>query len=95
MFGTLALIGWRVTRRFGWRGQVVFLAASTVRDYRVAGDTMGMIAFKPGITPVVAGLAAGNGLTAPAQAVMRAFAGPARADPLARQPWTTAPWARK
>jgi hypothetical protein len=99
IFATLALIGWRVTRRYGRRGQVVFLVAiavmGTLRDYRVAGDTMGMIAFAPGIAPVLADLAAWSGLTGLAQAVMRAFAGPARADPLARQPWTTAPWARK
>src|SRR3954462_12500423 len=29
VFTMLALIGWRVTRRFGWRGQLVFLAVLT------------------------------------------------------------------
>src|SRR5207248_46175 len=39
-FAILPLIGWRVTRRFGLRGQAVFLAAlalvGTLRDYGVA-----------------------------------------------------------
>src|SRR5262245_29724367 len=37
MWATLSLIGWRVMRRFGWRGEAIFLAAVTVlgtlRDY--------------------------------------------------------------
>src|SRR5438067_13900856 len=30
VWATLSLIGWRVVRRFGWRGELVFLAAVTV-----------------------------------------------------------------
>jgi hypothetical protein len=36
MFAVIAIIGWRVTRRFGWRGQGIFLLSlailGTVRD---------------------------------------------------------------
>jgi len=57
MFAVLALIGWRVMRRFGWRGEVVFLAAVTVlgalRDYLVAGQALGLIALAPGIATVL------------------------------------------
>jgi hypothetical protein len=88
VFATLALIGWRVTRRFVWRGQVVFLAAVTVagtlRDYLVAGQLQGLIALAPGIGTVLVDAACWAGLTALAQAVMRLVDGPARGDRLAR-----------
>jgi hypothetical protein len=51
MFAMLALIGWRVIRRFGWRGEAVFLVVlgtvGTLRDYVVAQQT-GLIVLTPG-----------------------------------------------
>lgn len=89
IFAFLSLIGWRVMRRFGWRGEVVFLAAvtvlGTVRDYKIAEHATGIIVFTPGLTTVLADLVAWGGLTALAQGVMRLVAGPAAADRLARQ----------
>jgi hypothetical protein len=89
VFAILALIGWRVTRRFGWRGQAVFLAAVTVvgtlRDYLVA-QAPGVIVFAPGLKTVLVDAACWGGLTALAQAVMRLVAGPARGDRLAHRP---------
>jgi hypothetical protein len=89
IFAFLSLIGWRVMRRFGWRGQIVFLAVvavlGTIRDYKIAEQATGIIVFTPGITTVLADLVAWSGLTALAQGVMRLVAGPAAADRLARQ----------
>jgi hypothetical protein len=91
MFAVLALLGWRTVRRFGWRGQVVFLtvvaAVGTVRDYQVADQALGMIALTPGITTLLVDLVAWSGLTALAQGVMWLIAGRAGADRLARRPW--------
>src|SRR5262245_47374036 len=57
IFAFLSLIGWRVIRRFGWRGEVVFLAMiavlGTVRDYKVAEQATGIIALTPGVTTVL------------------------------------------
>ena len=93
LFAALALIGWRVTRRFGWRGQAAFLCAvtivGTVRDYRVAAWLPEFIVFAPGIGTALVDAACWAGLLALAQAVMRLVAGPVRGDPLARQPRPT------
>src|SRR5437773_1749100 len=57
LFAALALIGWRVTRRFGWRGQAAFLSAVTIvgtlRDYRIAAWLPQFIVFAPGIGTVL------------------------------------------
>jgi hypothetical protein len=93
IFAFLSLIGWRILRRFGWRGEAVFLAAiavlGTVRDYKVAQAT-GIIALTPGIATVLVDLVAWSGLTALAQGVMRLVAGSTAADRLARRPWKAA-----
>jgi hypothetical protein len=88
-FAFLALIGWRITRRFGARGLAVFLGilavVGTLRDYLISGQIMGLIVFAPG--PVLMAIDAflWAGLTAVAIAVMRAVSGPARDDRLARR----------
>jgi hypothetical protein len=93
LFAALALLGWRVTRRFGWRGQVVFLFAvavfGTLRDYRVAAWLPEFIVFAPGIGIALVDAACWAGLLALAQAVMRLVAGPVKTDPFARQPRRT------
>jgi hypothetical protein len=90
IWAVLALIGWRVVRRFGWRGEVVFLTVvtlqGTLRDYFEAGQALGMIALTPGLTTVLVDIVCWAGLTALAQAVMWLVAGPAAADRLARRP---------
>ncbi len=89
VWSVLSLIGWRVIRRFGSRGELVFLVAVAVqggfRDYFVAGQALGFIALAPGLATLLVDLACWAGLTALAQGVMRLVAGPAGADPLARQ----------
>ena len=88
MFAALALVGWRVTRRFGWRGQVAFLCAvaifGTLRDYRVAAWLPQFIVFAPGIGTVFVDAACWASLLALAQAVMWLVCGPAREDLSAR-----------
>ena len=88
LFAALALIGWRITRRFGSRGQAAFLIAvtllGTLRDYRVAAWLPEFIVFAPGIETVLIDAACWGGLLAFAQAVMRLVVGPVKSDPLAR-----------
>ena len=94
LWATLALIGWRVVRRFGWRGEVVFLAAvallGTLRDYFVAGQALGVIVLAPGVTTVLVEIVCWAGQTALTQALMWLVAGPAAADRLARRRWESA-----
>ena len=91
IFALLALVGWRILRRFGWLGEAVFLTMlavlGTLRDYLVAEQGMGIIVFAPGVATVVVDAMCWTGLTALSQGVMRLVAGPAAADPLARWPW--------
>jgi hypothetical protein len=91
VWAVFSLIGWRVMRRFGWRGQVVFLAVVTVqgtlRDYFEAGQALGVIILAPGPMTVLVDAVCWFGLTALAQGMMRLVAGPAAADQLARRPW--------
>jgi hypothetical protein len=88
-FASLALIGWRVLRRFGSRGLTVFLAIlavmGTLRDYLIAGSLMGLIVFAPGIALAILDALLWTGLTALAIAVMRGVSGPSRDDRLARR----------
>jgi hypothetical protein len=94
IWAVLSLIGWRVVRRFGWRGEAVFLALvalqGTLRDYFEAGQALGFIALTPGPTTVVVDIVCWAGLTALAQAAMWLVAGPAAADRLVRRPWERA-----
>jgi multidrug transporter EmrE-like cation transporter len=93
LWATLALIGWRVVRRFGWRGEVVFLAAvallGTLRDYFV-WQALGGIVLAPGVTTVLVEIVCWAGQTALTQALMWLVAGPAAADRLARRRWESA-----
>ena len=94
LFAALSLVGWRVARRFGWRGQAVFICAVTIlgtlRDYRVAAWFPQFIVFAPGMATVIVDAACWAGLLALALGVMRLVAGPARSDSLARQPHQSA-----
>ena len=86
-FAFLALIGWRVMRRFGLRGLTVFLAIlaviGTLRDYFIAGSLMGLVVIAPGVALAIIDALLWAGLTALAITVMRAVSGPSRDDRLA------------
>jgi hypothetical protein len=87
MFSAIALIGWRVTRRFGRRGQMVFLAGlsilGTLRDYGWAARLPQLIVFAPGIGTVIVDALCWASLAGLAQMVMRWIAGPVGGDQLA------------
>jgi hypothetical protein len=89
IFAFLALIGWVVTRRLGWRGVAGFLAVLAVvgalRDYLISGKLMGLIVFAPGILLAIIDGFLWAGLTALAIGVMRLISGPACDDRLARR----------
>jgi hypothetical protein len=95
-FTILALVGWRIARRFGWWGQAAFLATlvlqGTLRDYLVAEQTLGIVVLAPGIPTMLVDAACWMGTAALAQGVMRLVAGRAAADRLGRRPWPHA-WA--
>ena len=95
VFAVIALLGWRVTRRFGWRGQLPFLAALMIvgplRDYGVAERALKVIVFAPGITTVLVDAACWGGTAALAQIVMRSVAGPAAGDRLTQRRGKPAP----
>jgi hypothetical protein len=85
----VGLIGWRVNRRFGLRGLLVFLALFTlygmVRDFGGAAATHdAYIIFGAGLVAVLADGASWLVDQALAQGLMRLVAGPAVSDPLAR-----------
>jgi hypothetical protein len=84
IFAFLALIGWIVTRRFGWCSTAVFLGALAVvgalRDYFIAGKLVGLIVFAPGALLAIIDGFLWAGLTALAIIVMRFVSGPARID---------------
>jgi hypothetical protein len=79
-FAVIALIGWRIARRFGWRGQAIFLAALAIfgplRDYGWAARTPDLIVFAPGMGTIVVDAACWVCLAVLAQFVMRQVAGP-------------------
>jgi hypothetical protein len=80
------LVTWRVARRFGWRGLAVCLLFVAIigppRDYLYALKFPSWMVFAPGVAPIIADAVAYVGIVAIGHAVMRLFAGPARADRL-------------
>jgi hypothetical protein len=89
VFAFLGLIGWIVSRRFGWRGLIIFLGTlavvGTLRDYFVAAKLMGLVVFAPGVFLAIIDGFLWAGLTALAIAVMRLVSGPAGTDRPARR----------
>jgi hypothetical protein len=86
--GTMALIGWRVQRRFGLRG-VAWLAAivcalGAIRDFSVAAALPDLLRFGPMPAALFADLAAWAIIVLVALGVTRLVAGPAAADALRR-----------
>jgi eukaryotic-like serine/threonine-protein kinase len=83
----ITLIGWRVTRRFGWRGQMAFIVILSIfiplraRAYGMAFD---IFAVAPGFQHFIADAARWAFGIAVSQLMMRLVAGPAGKDRLAR-----------
>jgi hypothetical protein len=84
--GCLALIGWRVQRRFGARGTAKLALAVCVvgvfRDFTIAAVLPQMIHIGPAPASVLADLAAWGVVITVALGVTRVVAGPAGADEL-------------
>jgi hypothetical protein len=85
--GGAALIGWRVSRRFGLRGLAVFICVmgviSTIGDV-VAAALVGLQTLSPGWLPLVGDVIVWIIVHGIAQVVMRLLAGPATGDRLTR-----------
>ena len=85
----LPLIGWRVTRRFGWRGQIAFIAVISmggplrVRAYAMVLDALAVLV-TPGFQGYISDVARWAFALAVSQLMMRLVAGPARNDLLAQ-----------
>lgn len=88
IFALIALVGWRIDRRFGWRGLAIFLAfltiIATIRDYRVAAQLPEFFVFKPGINIVIVDATCWLFLSVLSLIAMRVTAGPAKNDLLSR-----------
>jgi hypothetical protein len=86
--GALFLVSWRITRRFGWAGQVAMLLIApmgfAVRDRIWWKHFMRMMVITPGIRPVLADAALLALAMMLGYMMMRTIAGPAGNDPLAR-----------
>src|SRR5215472_9054070 len=88
-----SLLGWRIDRRFGRRGLLIFLACIAIygplRDYlgTAAASASGfhLLVITPAPLAVLADALCWVGCVGLALLVMRLFAGPARADQLARE----------
>jgi hypothetical protein len=88
LYGTaVALIGWRINRRFKVRGLLIFLLLlsmfGAIRDFAYASVT-NLLVFGYGIVPIITDWSAWATLFLMTQLVMRLIAGPANTDQLAR-----------
>ena len=85
--GALALIGWRIQRRFGVQRLIVFLILFSfvggIRDLFEAGATR-LLVFGPGLLVRLMDIVCWATLLGVAQVVMRLIAGPAANDPTTR-----------
>jgi hypothetical protein len=84
-FAIIALIGWRIDRRFGIRGQAVLVAAlalmGVARDYFESGYWLGQVTHKSGILPFAVDIGSWTLLSSVALAVMWRVAGPSEMSP--------------
>jgi hypothetical protein len=84
--GCVALVGWRVQRRFGARGVAVLAAVvctlGTVRDFSVAAALPQVMRLGPLPGSLIADVLAWGIVVSVALGVMRIVSGPARSDPL-------------
>ncbi|HML04539.1 MAG TPA: hypothetical protein VK426_02080 [Methanobacterium sp.] len=85
----MALIGWRINRKFGIKGLMSFILLfgvyGSIRDFIVAATSSGsVLTYGPGFVPVIGDYLAWVGLLIIAQIAMWFVAGPAKNDRLAR-----------
>jgi len=95
VYAGFGLIGWRITRRYGWKGLLVFLAAWSLWGF--IHDTVGSSLFSSsqlmvigsGVFPLITDFLVYATCMALVLATIRAIGGPFRADALARTPSST------
>ena len=86
----LALAGWRIARRFGWRGLAVFVIVTSIggpireRLYLSAAHLAVVV---PGAVPWMANTLSWTCALLLSHSIMRLMAGPAVDDRLARRRW--------
>ncbi|HVM48509.1 MAG TPA: hypothetical protein VMU04_10810 [Candidatus Acidoferrum sp.] len=92
--GSIHLVTWRIVRRFGGRGLVVVAIIAAIigppRDYFYMAKFPQWGAYAPGMAPVLVTAVSYAVMVLLGYGVMRAVAGPAGADRLARRPWEPA-----
>jgi len=93
-FGAIiALIGWRIARRFGWRGlaasAIVVSIGAPIRE-RLYLSAAHLMAVTPGAVPWIANTLSWACALLLSHSIMRLMAGPARDDRLARRGSSTA-----
>jgi serine/threonine protein kinase len=85
----IALLGWRITRKFGWLGQVALLLAAAIggpaRDHFYMLWVPGVAAV-PGLLPLISDSVLWLCGVGSGQAILRLIAGPA-GGPVTRLPW--------
>jgi len=88
----IALIGWRIARRYGWRGLATFVIVASIggpireRLYLSAAQLM---VVAPGAVPWIANTLSWACALLLSHSIMRLMAGPASDDRLASRRWST------
>jgi hypothetical protein len=88
----IALAGWRITRRFGWRGLAAFVIVVSIGGpirERLYFSTAHLAVVAPGTVPWIANTLSWVCALVLSHSIMRLIAGPARDDRLARRRWST------
>ncbi len=92
VYAGFGLIGWRITRRYGWKGLLTFLFAWSLWGF--IHDTVGSSLFSssqlmvlgPGVTPLITDFLVYANCMASVLLTIRWIGGPFRADALVRTP---------
>jgi serine/threonine protein kinase len=88
----IALAGWRIARRFGWRGLaalvIVVSMVGPIRE-RIYLSAAHLVVVAPGLGPQIANSLSWTCAILLSHLIMRLIAGPARADSLTPRWWST------
>ena len=90
VFAGFGLIGWRIGRRFGWRGVLAFLVAWSLWGFShdIIGSSLfsssQLMVIEPGVAPRIADFLVYATCMAAVLMTIRVLGGPLRADRLAR-----------
>jgi len=87
----IALAGWRIARRFGWRGLTAFVIVVSIGGpirERLYLSAAHLVVVAPGMVPWIANTLSWVCALLLSHSIMRLMAGPARDDRLARRRWS-------